>query len=648
MANDRHQQVAHAGGEHVRVTECVLADPRSSAVRAAGVIIRADIARSAVHWFKYDLARVHSPRLSCGRAALERRSQPARIAAPRCGGRWLIRPASGARQDSVESERSLSHLDGARIGLALSGGGFRAAAFHVGVLMRLEELGILQRLSYVSAVSGGAITAAVYGMLDEDANCRGGRTRATELYELLRHRMSTNLRGQAFFGTPLAAARTLLSFAIPGVQRAPLFVNALERAFFGGARLSTMPPWLVINATNLRTGKAWKFTREHCGDYAAGVIPSAGLTLAQAVGASAAYPGLVDAYPLRTRWELMRQPDGGSPWWPALSDVQQVEAERWNRRFAERHGPTVFPLVDGGVYDNEGVTSLRSAGATHVIMSCSAPAPADFQGGPFVRELLRSVGILHGRLGNANRAAALESTHAAHPDAVASALDATAESVLAVAQTLADEPAARLTAAAECLRALRGVAWPPRGGQLSGLAQIVLHRLDVATDRWAKVSPGAYSIPDRYRGLPPTLLEELSRVRTDLDALEPELFDLLAAQGYAMADGYLKASMPDLVCVSAGVTRPEELPWRWPVAIDALAAACRREEECRQWLRPHAARIAPIGRCATRSERRWLRASFAAGAVLAVLLAPMLAALTVVRAVVRVCARPWRAATATW
>ena len=44
-------------------------------------------------------------------------------------------------------------------GLCLSGGGFRAAMFHLGSTRRLDELGILGRLRTVSGVSGGSIIA---------------------------------------------------------------------------------------------------------------------------------------------------------------------------------------------------------------------------------------------------------------------------------------------------------------------------------------------------------------------------------------------------------------------------------------------------------------------------------------------------------
>src|SRR5258706_2200942 len=50
------------------------------------------------------------------------------------------------------------------VGLCLSGGGYRAMVFHVGVLWRLNEAGYLGKLDRVSSVSGGSITAAVLGL----------------------------------------------------------------------------------------------------------------------------------------------------------------------------------------------------------------------------------------------------------------------------------------------------------------------------------------------------------------------------------------------------------------------------------------------------------------------------------------------------
>src|SRR4030095_10893384 len=45
------------------------------------------------------------------------------------------------------------------IGLCFSGGGYRAMLFHLGALWRLNEWGYLPKLTRISSVSGGSITA---------------------------------------------------------------------------------------------------------------------------------------------------------------------------------------------------------------------------------------------------------------------------------------------------------------------------------------------------------------------------------------------------------------------------------------------------------------------------------------------------------
>ena len=49
------------------------------------------------------------------------------------------------------------NFSASRIGLALSGGGFRAAAFHAGVLQKLADNGWLERVQQISSVSGGSL-----------------------------------------------------------------------------------------------------------------------------------------------------------------------------------------------------------------------------------------------------------------------------------------------------------------------------------------------------------------------------------------------------------------------------------------------------------------------------------------------------------
>src|SRR4051812_26065262 len=50
--------------------------------------------------------------------------------------------------------------DADRIGLALSGGGFRASLYHLGLARFLRDAGILPRITHITSVSGGSVFAA--------------------------------------------------------------------------------------------------------------------------------------------------------------------------------------------------------------------------------------------------------------------------------------------------------------------------------------------------------------------------------------------------------------------------------------------------------------------------------------------------------
>src|ERR1044072_2302237 len=47
-----------------------------------------------------------------------------------------------------------------RIGLALSGGGFRATLYHLGLIRFLRDAGLLSKVTHITSVSGGSIMAA--------------------------------------------------------------------------------------------------------------------------------------------------------------------------------------------------------------------------------------------------------------------------------------------------------------------------------------------------------------------------------------------------------------------------------------------------------------------------------------------------------
>lgn len=463
--------------------------------------------------------------------------------------------------------------DPPRVGLALSGGGFRAAAFHLGVLKRLEELQILHRLSVLSTVSGGSITGGIYALrCAMHGGGAPGSFPVDDLIEEMRPFLNNNLRGRALFGTPLRALRTLLSMVVPSVRRMPLVVNDLDSTLFRGARLGELPPWIVINATSLRTGKSWKFYRDCAGDYLAGVTFNVGeVRIAEAVGASAAYPLLVDPYPFHTRWEDLKQPPKDR--WEQPPRELPATFSRWRARYGKPRGGVTIPLVDGGIYDNEGINSLRSSAVTHAIISSTAPPEADFGGGGEFRTLPRTVDVMHSRLGAVTRQWAYEMTHEVNPSAVRDELLRISDRLAGLAAAHSDPD---LDEVAERLSALAPVGWPPRGRQFTHIAQILLHRTDIAANKTANYDP-PYNIPELDRGLTPDLVEELARVRTDFDAIGDDVLDLLIAQGYFLTDAYTKISAPALVCETSGVTdighpslRPA-WPWAHQVMRNALA-----------------------------------------------------------------------------
>jgi NTE family protein len=57
-----------------------------------------------------------------------------------------------------------------KIGLGLSGGGFRATVFHLGLLARLAEEDLLEDVTFLSTVSGGSVCA---GLVTPEATSSG-------------------------------------------------------------------------------------------------------------------------------------------------------------------------------------------------------------------------------------------------------------------------------------------------------------------------------------------------------------------------------------------------------------------------------------------------------------------------------------------
>lgn len=270
---------------------------------------------------------------------------------------------------------------GERIALALSGGGSRAMAFHLGCLRALHKLGILQQVSTISAVSGGSVIAGIYCSHPGDFAAFEDRVREVLSQGFLRpavHTALTTDEGVRAVGTRLllsvdrtaafvvrrvlAAIRSRPRWGWLGtspVLRRSSRTTILKRTFskvFGGVRLTALRsdrPRLVIVACELRAKAAFYFTadRLHCWRY--GSSSSEGVELADAVAASAAYPAALPAIEKNMSFEKsghMKEhritlTDGGvydnlglAPFWPGRDPTISLDTGHHNRIIACRAG----------------------------------------------------------------------------------------------------------------------------------------------------------------------------------------------------------------------------------------------------------------------------------------------------------------------
>jgi hypothetical protein len=221
------------------------------------------------------------------------------------------------------------------------------------------------------------------------------------------------------------------------------------------------------------------------------------------------------------------------------------------------------------------------------------------------------VDVVHDRLGAATRQLAHEMTHGMHPADVAAEATALAANLrrLAASAAVAPEVRTQLVGLAEQADALAAVGVPPRGHQFVASAQLLLHRDDLGRNAFRAPERGGIDVPEHYRGLEPTLVAELSRVRTDLDALEPDIVDLLTAQGYFLADFFMKLTMPDLVFPVDGPREWYDAPLtpRWTSAHESVAAANANRAAAAARLEAAGKRVGLLGRVPVTRDRWWYR-----------------------------------------
>jgi predicted acylesterase/phospholipase RssA len=234
-------------------------------------------------------------------------------------------PDSGASGIPVDAANTL--------GLALSGGGSRAAAFHRGTIQGLHDVNLLSRLSSVSSVSGGSVFAAAWM-----AAVWKGRDVPTFLENI----------GNELVEGFVARSITLnaLKLVLPSYTRANLLAETFGRYLTAGMRLKDLPerPLLSINTSVMNTGQVGKFSRFGFSStgytvpgvgHASPTIPLPDYPVALAATASAAFPvGLPPVF--LQRGKHIPEGWGGS----RLAS---------HRRLA---------LTDGGVLENLGVQTL--------------------------------------------------------------------------------------------------------------------------------------------------------------------------------------------------------------------------------------------------------------------------------------------------
>lgn len=314
------------------------------------------------------------------------------------------------------------HVKG-KIGLALSGGGFRASLFHVGVLARLAEVGLLRRVEVISTVSGGSIVGALYYLHvkelleskhDDEITDDDYRKIVAAVEDGLLYGVQKNLRMRTF-----ASLTKNWKMRRPNYTRSHRMGELYHRYFYSrvfedGAResvpmreLKILPvgapedfhprrdnaarsakaPILLLNATSLNTGRNWRFEATQMGEpprlsrqaleidkvtrllrapnYASLPGHLRDLPLGTAVAASTAVPGLFN--PL------------------AISDM-----------YPDRR----IELVDGGVHDNQGIQGLLDEKCEHLIISdASGPMDEDRHPGTSLASvLLRTNSVMMHRL----------------------------------------------------------------------------------------------------------------------------------------------------------------------------------------------------------------------------------------------------------
>jgi NTE family protein len=246
-------------------------------------------------------------------------------------------------------------IDGNTIGIALSGGGFRATLFGLGSLLRLNDAGLLGRLDRITSVSGGSILAGVLANRWQELRFADGR--AANFDSLVAEPV------RRFCSRTIDVGAGLKGLLTPFRTAGDFLADRYDKDLFGGAMLKDIPdaslpgnPRFVFYATSLQTGRSFRFRQDFIADYLLGIDRVTQVPLSVAVAASSAFPPLFSPIVLDT------DPDA----WREGSTAPELASLR-----------SRVVLTDGGVYDNMGLESLVDRVDLVLVSDAGAPFGID-------------------------------------------------------------------------------------------------------------------------------------------------------------------------------------------------------------------------------------------------------------------------------
>jgi NTE family protein len=238
------------------------------------------------------------------------------------------------------------------IGIALSGGGFRAMLFHAGALARMNELGLLSRAQRISSVSGGSIMSGHLALAwsklgNADANGKFANFKTTIVEPIL-----------AFSRQKIDVVDALTGL-LPWTSASEQVSQSYEKYLFGTKTLQDTPdsPRFIFCATNLQTGVLWRFSKPYAGDYVVGRLDKPTIPVSHAVAASSAFPPVLSPF-------VLQLAPGSFADWPTVPGPDAGHIDGFRSRVI---------LSDGGVYDNHGVEPIIKRYLTNFVSDGGAP-----------------------------------------------------------------------------------------------------------------------------------------------------------------------------------------------------------------------------------------------------------------------------------